>query len=193
MNRSERKLRNLVARGVVRRVSYRNKVRLLQVESWPGYVQDDVEHAENYGFTSHPLKDSESVVVNIAGNSSRRLVILVNDRRHRIEITEGQTAMYTANGEVIKCDNAGEISLKSASRVLLDTPLVEALQDLTVRGNAQVDGNHTVGGDADIGGNVTTDGTIDSAGDQTAGGVSQQTHVHTGVTTGTGVSGPPQP
>lgn len=192
MNRIERKLRNLAARALLHRVSYREKVRLLQIETWPGDPRDGVEHAESYGFTSHPLPGAEPITLNLAGNSGRAIVILVNDRRHRIEVAEGQTALYTANGEVVKLDNNGQILLASATRVLLDTPLAEFSQDVKVRGSMQIDGDNVIGGSADIGEDVVVDGSIDSGGDQVAGGISTMNHKTTGVTPGSGVSGLPQ-
>lgn len=56
----------------------------------------------------------------------------------------------------------------------------------TINGPLTVNGNTQINGDAGINGTATAD--VDAVG----GGVSLKSHIHTGVTTGGGTSGPPQ-
>lgn len=53
-------------------------------------------------------------------------------------------------------------------------------------------GGLTVIGDVAIQGDVSVAGTVDATGDVTGAGISLETHVHTGVQSGGGLSGPPQ-
>jgi phage baseplate assembly protein V len=147
-NRVERKLRNLARRSVLTRTVTRKNVRYLQLQTAKDFTIADVEQCEQYGFCSHALNDAEPIVLSVGGNSGRALVLLVNDRRHRIEITEGQVAMYTANGDKVHLDNAGVIHLKSTTKVLLETPLAEFSADVTIGGNVQINGNQNIVGNS---------------------------------------------
>ena len=174
LNQANRKLRNLIDRGVLNRVSYDGRVRMMQVSPRENLTLDGLEHIEPYGFTSHPLPGCEVIVASLGGNRGRALVLTAHDARHQIVIAEGETAVFTHLGEKVHLRQDNSILVKAGTRVLLDTPLTQ----LT--------------GDLDVGGSITCDGTIDSAGDQTAGGVSQMFHKTTGVVAGNDLSGGPQ-
>ncbi len=72
------------------------------------------------------------------------------------------------------------------SNFVIDMPLGKKL---TINGDVEINGDLEHTGDLDI------QGSISATGDVQAGpsGVSLLLHIHTGVTTGGGVSGPPQP
>jgi phage baseplate assembly protein V len=125
-----------------------------------GFTLNDLEHCEPYGYTSHPLPGCELIVASLGGNRGRALVLMAHDRRHRIVIAEGETAVYTHQGEVVHLRSDRSILVKAGTKVLLDAPLTQ----LT--------------GALDVGGPITCDSTIDSAGDQIAGGISQINHRH---------------
>lgn len=196
-----RRLRGLIDRTVLSRVNYRGRVRLLQVSSRADTALDGVEHLEPYGFTSHPLPGAEALVANLGGNSGRAIVILVNDRRHRIVIAAGETAIYHHDGDVVHIKNGGEIHVKAASKVFLETPLVECSTDLHVLGNAQIAGTAlitgaatmqaglSVAGVAAFAGSVDAAGDITSEGDIVAGDISVRGHHHNLVQPGSGISG----
>lgn len=192
-----RRVRALIDRTVLARVSYRGLVRVLQVSSRADTAMDGVEHLEPYGFTSHPLPGAEALVANLGGNSGRAIVLLVNDRRHRIVVNEGETAIYHNDGDVVHIKNGGEIHVKAATKVFLETPLVECSTDLHVLGNAQIAGTALVSGAAtlqaglSIAGNTTSTGNFTTTGDVVANGTSLDSHHHTNVQNGGGITGGP--
>lgn len=175
-----RRLRMLVDRTALSRVSYREKIRLLQVSSRTGVPIDGVEHLEPAGFSSHPLPGAETVVVNLGGNSGRAVVILVNDRRHRVVIEEGESIIYNMpHGDFVKVKKDRSIHLKSELKVFMETPLVETSQDLLVGGNAHIKGT------------TQSDGSITTDADVSAGDISLRNHRTLGVRRGGEISDGP--
>jgi len=205
------RLRVLADRTVLLRVSYKGVKRLLQISSREGTAQSDVEHLEPYGYTSHPLSGAEALVLNPGGNSGRAIVILVNDRRHRIVIQEGEVAIYHHTGDFVHLKNGGEIHVKAATKVFLETPLVECSQNLHVLGNVQIAGTTQMAGAVtmqttavvvgsvtmqaglSIAGTTTSTGDFNTSGDVTAGAISLRNHRTSGVQPGGGVSAGPIP
>ena len=162
-------MRNILARGLVALGNSASKLQSLQLRLLAGEVKDNVEHLEPYGFTACPLPGAEALAGFIGGDRSHAVVIVVADRRFRLQgIKPGEVALYTDEGDKIhfKRDRIIDIetvtlNVKATDSVNFDTPL------------------------------ITSTGSIESAGDQVAGGVSQISHPHDGVKQGTDQSGPP--
>lgn len=160
-----RRLRVLIDRTVLHRVGHRGRVRVLQISSRADSPLDEVEHIEPYGFTSQPLAGAEAIVAKPGGNAGRALVLLVNDRRHRIVVGEGEVAIYTHQGDMVQLKSDRSILLKAAGKVRVEAPVAEFTGDLQVSGK------------------------VTSQGDQVAAGISQINHRHGGVTSGSGLTG----
>ena len=162
-------LANVLARGVVALASSAGKLQSLQLRLLAGEVKDGVEHLEPYGFTSCPQSGAEALAGFIGGDRSHGVVIMVSDRRFRVQgLKPGEVAIYTDEGDRVhfKRDRVIDIetvtlNVKASESVNFDTPL------------------------------LTATGRIESAGDQIAGGVSQMKHLHDGVEVGDKESGPP--
>lgn len=156
-----RRLQLLLQRGVLDRVSYKGSVRLLQVKLPGGNVLSDIEHLEPFGFTSHAPKGAETIVLALAGNGSHSLVLLVGDRRYRMKIDEGEAALYNQFGDRVHIKNNREIELKSAVKVLLDTPKTECTGELIVHGATQLRSTLSVVGSTTLADTLTVVGTAD--------------------------------
>ncbi|MGU9832543.1 MULTISPECIES: phage baseplate assembly protein V [unclassified Pseudomonas] len=162
-------LTNFLARGVVALANSASKLQSLQLRLLAGEVKDQVEHLEPYGFTACPHDGAEALAGFIGGDRSHGVVIVVADRRFRLQgLSPGEVAMYTDEGDKLhfKRDRIIDIetvtlNVKATQSVNFDTPLIK------------------------------TTGRIESDGDQVAGGVSQINHPHEGVQSGNGQSGPP--
>ena len=160
---------NFLARGVVAMGNSASKLQSLQLRLLAGEVKDNVEHLEPYGFTACPLAGAEALAGFIGGGRSQGVVIVVADRRFRLQgLKPGEVALYTDEGDFIhfKRDRIIDIetvtlNIKATDSVNIDTPL------------------------------ITSTGRIESAGDQVAGGISQINHPHSNVQAGDGQSGPP--
>lgn len=160
---------NFLARGVVALGNSASKLQNLQLRLLAGEVKDNVEHLEPYGFTACPLAGAEALAGFIGGDRSHGVVIVVADRRFRLQgLKPGEVALYTDEGDFFHFKRGRIIDLetvtlnvKASDSVNFDTPLIK------------------------------TNGRIESDGDQIAGGVSQISHPHDGVKQGTEQSGPP--
>ena len=162
-------MRNILARGLVALGNSASKLQSLQLRLLAGEVKDNVEHLEPYGFTACPHAGAEALAGFIGGDRSHAVVIVVADRRFRLQgLKSGEVALYTDEGDFIHFKRGRVIDIetvtlnvKATDSVNFDTPL------------------------------ITTTGRIESAGDQIAAGVSQVNHLHDGVKQGTEQSGPP--
>lgn len=124
LNRLLRKVRRINQRGLVRRVSYANKTRFMQLQAEGAEPLDNIEHLEPFGFTSHPVPGAEGIVLAFNGNSSHSVVFCVGDRRYRLEIAEGEVAIYNRHGDKVHIKDNREIDVTAAVKVNFNTPEV---------------------------------------------------------------------
>jgi phage gp46-like protein len=95
-------LTRLLARGTVVLANSASKLQSLQMRLTAGEVNDDMEHFEPYGFTSHPLAGAEGVVTFIGGDRSHAIALVIADRRYRLQsLASGEVAIYTDEGDKI--------------------------------------------------------------------------------------------
>ena len=162
-------MRNILARGLVALGNSASKLQSLQLRLLADEVKDNVEHLEPYGFTACPKEGAEALAGFIGGDRSHAVVIVVADRRFRLQgLKPGEVALYTDEGDFIHFKRGRIIdietvtlNIKATESVNFDTPL------------------------------ISTTGRIESTGDQIAAGISQVNHPHDGVKQGTEQSGPP--
>lgn len=177
-------------RGKVARVQAGGGVQKIQVEGLDGETVQDLEHAENFGFTSNPPAGSDCVVVPLGGKTSHGIIVTTTNGAYRITgLSDGETAVYNADGAkmmlkkgcVIEID-CDKLNIKAPSGVNITSEKVECSAVLTAQG--QINGN---GGMAVQGGSGTTfTGNVDMVGDlNTTGALTNNgkdvgsTHKHT--------------
>lgn len=165
------KLMNVLTRGVVALASSASKLQTLQMRLTAGEVKDGMEHLEPYGFTSCPHAGAEALAGFMGGDRSHGVVIVVSDRRYRIqELEPGEVAIYTDEGD--------KVHFKRGRVIAVETGTLNITATDSVNFNTP---------------KITQTGQIISQGDQLAGGVSQINHPHSGIQAGNGQSGPPVP
>lgn len=170
----QRKLAMMVGRAVVHVINDTPGWQTLQAELLNGEVRDDIEYAQDYGFTSHPHPGAEAVAVSVAGSRDHLIVVKVGDRRYRLKgLAEGEVAIYTDEGDQIVLKRGREIHMTAGTKVVIDAPMVDVLHNLHV------------------GGSVTVDESVTATGDVIGQGTSLHTHVHSGVQFGTSNTGAP--
>lgn len=149
LNPLRRKIRQLFTRGLVTLVDPTTLMQTLQVELLSGEVLDKVEHFEGYGFTAHPNDGAEVLTVSLNGRRSHTIVLTVADRRFRLKnLAKGEVAIYTDEGDVIHfkrgnhiyIDSANQVTVKAATKVVMDAPLVEFTGDVDISGEATIGG-----------------------------------------------------
>lgn len=162
-------LMNLLVRGTVVLSNAAKKMQALQMRLLAGEVKDNLEHFEPYGFTSRPHPGAEGITAFLGGDRSHGVVLVVADRRYRIQaMEEGEVAVHTDEGD--------KIHLKRGRVIDIETQTLNVKADVAVNFDTPL---------------ITQTGQIVSVGDQIAGGVSQIEHLHDKVTPGEGQSGPP--
>lgn len=132
------KLRLMVSRAVVSLVSDDKKLQELQVAMLDEEARAVVERFQQYGFTSVPFVDAEAIVVAVTGNRSHMVALAVDDRRHRLKgLQEGETAMYSDEGDYIILKRGRIIEVKAGTRLRVDAP------EAVFTGNLHVEGSIT--------------------------------------------------
>lgn len=120
-----RRVRLMVARGVVSLVNDALKVQGLQVQLLPGEVRD-MERFQNYGFTSHPHPGAEACAAFVGGNRDHGIVLAVDDRRYRLKgLAQGEVAIYTdedQSGHRIHLKRGNEIHLIAGASSIVIKP-----------------------------------------------------------------------
>jgi phage baseplate assembly protein V len=136
-------LTRLLARGTVVLAHSATKLQSLQMRLTAGEVNDDMEHFEPYGFTSNPLAGAEGIATFLGGDRSHAIVLVVADRRYRLQsLAPGEVAIYTDEG-VIDIETA-TLNIRASSAVNIDTPT------LTQSGKIISQGDQIAGGISQI-------------------------------------------
>jgi len=125
-----RPLRNrvymMISRAVIEVAKDSQGMQTLKMSVLADEERDDVERFQNYGFTSVPKEGAEAVVVCPQGNREHMIAIVVDDRRFRFKaMAEGEVAMYTDEGDYIHFKRGGNIDIKAAAKVKVESSAVE--------------------------------------------------------------------
>ncbi len=130
-------------RGKIARVKAAGGVQQIQVEGLEGETVQDLEHAENFGFTSNPPAGSDCVVVPLGGKTSHGIIVTTTNGAYRITgLAEGETAVYNADGAkmVLKKDSVFHVQItlhfltlqEYAPRLVRDVCLVLNVFDVLI-------------------------------------------------------------
>lgn len=137
----QRRLENIVARGTLTSINRARKMQRIQAKLLGGEPKQSMEFFEQYGITSTPHDGAELIAVFMDGDRSHGIVICVADRRYRMLLEPGEVAIYddleqcvhlTRNGIVIE-GKSFPITLKSTTKVRLETPLFECTGEIKDR------------------------------------------------------------
>ena len=123
-----RRIENFFSRGVLESSDDSKKTQILKAELFEGEVGSDLEHPQEYGFTSRSLDGAEVYVIFPGGNRDHPIVVLTADKRTRPK--------NLAKGEVMVWHNAGhKIHLKN------DGTIEATCSTFKVNGNIVATGN----------------------------------------------------
>lgn len=132
----KRRVRLMVARGVVKWVDDAAGLQRVQLALLAGELVDGAEHVQHYGLTSRPFADATAAVVFVGGSRSYPLVIAVDDRRYRLKpLAEGEVALYTDEGDKIHLKRNGNIEVTASTKFKVIAPTVELSGNLVVAGS----------------------------------------------------------
>lgn len=153
----------MFGRGVLKGVNDSNGRQQLQVELLKDELRDDVEHMQNYGFTSHP-KGGDVAVAFIGGNREQGIVLVVDDRRYRISLQAGEVAMYDDLGNKVELLR-DMVKVTAAQHAEVQAPTIKLIGEIEMVGNVKIMG------DIDSTGMITNNGKrVDSTHTHASGG-----------------------
>ncbi|MCD4675337.1 MAG: phage baseplate assembly protein [Desulfobacula sp.] len=100
----------------------------------PGETFADREYFQHYGFTSRPLSGAEGILLKQGNNI---ILVASDDRRYRIELAQGEVALYTDEGDHIHMKRGNlvevatrELKIIASEKVSMETPLVETTGEI---------------------------------------------------------------
>jgi len=144
------RLRNLVARGTLKGTDDGGKMQRVDLGLMADESKRGVEHFQPYGLTAHARPGAEAVVVFPAGGREHGLVVVIDDRRYRLQgLAEGEVALYSdedgqgghrvhlRRGRVVEVRCARlEIKADTVEIDAAETRVTGALTEMTGQGNA---------------------------------------------------------
>lgn len=150
IRRIERSISNLLTRATITALNTASKCQMLQIQLMPNEPKENVEHMEPYGFTSAPQNGAEGFALFPDGDRSHGVILVVADRRYRIKgLQAGEVAIYSDEGDSITLKRGNKIeiqtknlevnmetcALNATEKITLNSPLVEATQDMRAGGD----------------------------------------------------------
>lgn len=147
---------------------------------------------------SHTFNINEQVACLMDENSEEGVILgaIFNDKTppnnsgsgiFRVKFEDNSVIEYDRNTHEYKLDIQGKINITAFTEANITAPVINLNGAVAVTGAITVSGTITAPGGGAISGN------LEVSGDVKAGTVSLKTHIHSGVTTGGGTSGPPTP
>lgn len=116
-----KKVRGLVLKALVDSVLDDKGIQLLKVSALAGETIDKVERVQNFGVTSNPPKNSETIIIHVGAAGDHPVAIAVDCADHRPKDLEpGETALYNAHGDEIRLKKDGGIYIKTSGDVTVD-------------------------------------------------------------------------
>lgn len=132
-----RRVQLAVFRGVLELVNPSLKMQGVQITLQADEVRDDVEHAEPYGFTSAPHSGAEVFGISVGGNRNAAVVLLVADRRYRLQgLQGGEVALYTDEQDKIVLKRNRIIEITAGTKLRVVTPMLECTGEIRDRCDA---------------------------------------------------------
>ena len=210
-----RRVQLVVGRGRITTTDDSGVVQKVQIQIGELETRDTTPRVAEYGFTSHPLPGCHGVVVFVGGDRSNGVIVATNDQQARLKnLKEGEVAIYDDQGQSvwlkrtgievngaglpIKVYNTPTVRVEADTSVTLATPLVHCTQNLTVDGllttlNFTMLGGGVANWGAGGGGTMNYNNMTVTYMNST---ITSDSHIidhretHSGVTVGSGVSGP---
>lgn len=113
-------------------------VRRAQLRIDDAEARDDTPLLGLYGVASRPRPGADAVMLFLAGDRSRGLIIATNDARYQIELSEGEVALHDDTGQRVHLTRDG-IVINGAGRP------IRILADVEVVGSIRSTGDQVAG------------------------------------------------
>lgn len=180
---------NMLRRALVAAVNDAGDQQLLTLAALVGETHTKVPHIQPFGLASHPPAGGEGLILGLGGRSDRGVFIGGEHPGFRPKnLPTGGTMLYDAFGQHLKFIEHN-VELVGAETLTIRAPVIILDGAVQITGAVTQDG---VGGVINLGASINqTAGNITTVGNVTAGAIDLINHVHPGVQTGSGDTGPP--
>lgn len=102
-------IKGLVRRATLGTLKTSSLLQSIQAGTLKDDEDDDIELFEPYGFTSAPVAGSEGLVLRVGGQRTGSVAIMFGNRTFRLQVEEGEVAMYDDQGASIVLKRSGDI------------------------------------------------------------------------------------
>jgi phage baseplate assembly protein V len=109
-------------------------------------VLGNIKMVVPYGFAHHPKGGSQAHMVFPGGDRSYGVALVVSDSSHAPDLAEGEAALYDDKGSYVVLKQDGSLVVHGASKVVIESGVVELSGDIKITGNVSVTGNITATG-----------------------------------------------
>lgn len=157
------------------------------------------KHAYTFGINEQVavLMDDngeEGVILGALYNDGTQPPSGISDKTDTVLFEDGTRVEYNRQSGKLTVNSVGSVEITAATEIKITAPVITVTGNLLVSGSISAGGGTMTmeGGNINVDGDLTAQGSL-TASEVTAGTVSLTTHVHSGVTTGGGTSGPPTP
>lgn len=103
------------------------------------------EYFQHYGFTSRPLNGAEGILIKDGNNV---VLIASDDRRYRLQLQDGEVALYTDEGDAIHLKRNKEIHITTGGKLVVDATNEVTIN--TVAANVNCSGKAAVSADGGV-------------------------------------------
>jgi phage baseplate assembly protein V len=109
VNKITRRMQNIVTKVLVKAVYDSDQIQLVKISGLYDEVTDKVERIQNYGLTSNPPQNSEGVSLCLSGDKDHQIVIACDSGVYRVQVENGEVAIYSQYGQKILLAKNGNI------------------------------------------------------------------------------------
>ncbi|WP_421793400.1 phage baseplate assembly protein V [Hydrocarboniphaga effusa] len=173
------RIRAMASRCTITRVDDGGVAQIVQVTALATDRIPESARVQMFGMSAHPPAGSTALLISIGGSRTHCVVIGADHESRPRDLLPGESQLYNQFGDFVYLRENGESHIKARSKVVveapeahviasakitLQTPLVEATNDLTVGGNFSVAGMSQLTGAVATGDDVTVAGAMHAIG-----------------------------
>ncbi|MDR1656124.1 MAG: phage baseplate assembly protein V [Deltaproteobacteria bacterium] len=134
ISKATKKLKNkielLVGRCVLK-AAKASGLLTMQIDALEGEIIDGAERIENYGLAGHPPGGSEGVMVSAGGARDHVLIVAMEDRGVRPDLSDGEVKLYSKFEQMIHLDKEGNIIIKAPKAIKIEALSLDANLETT--------------------------------------------------------------
>lgn len=125
------RIKSLLAKGIIHLVNDENGRQFHQVTVLAGEVKNNVESAQQFGWTGNPPKGSTAFIGFLGADRNKPVILGVNDPATRKKgLKSGEAAGYDAIGQYIYFKEDGSVEIKTNGLLRVEADRLECSGDI---------------------------------------------------------------